>query len=66
MKRTQVSLDLDTIPAVFHNWLRGATVFDSSSSPDAKVYYLEKGTGYFLIRSQGHPEKGSGYDGVSL
>ena len=48
MKRTPVRLNLEAIPAVFHNWLRGAEVFDSSSSPDANVYYLEKGTGYFL------------------
>ena len=48
MKRTPIHLDIDTVPAVFHDWLQGSEIFDSSCSPEARVYYLDKDNGYFL------------------
>lgn len=48
MKRTLIQIDLDTIPAQFHNYLNRAVVYDSSSSPDARVLYICKGGGYYL------------------
>lgn len=48
MKRTLIQIDLDTIPAQFHPFLNHAVVYDSSSSPDARVLYICKGGGYYL------------------
>lgn len=51
MKRTPSEVSLDDFPALFHPFIRDAAVFDSSCSSAAKVWYLEKGPGYFLKRS---------------
>lgn len=48
MKRTPISPDLGTIPAQFHPFFQDAAVFDSSCSPAARVYYLDKGAGFYL------------------
>ena len=48
MKRTLIQPDLSAIPARFHPFLQDASVFDSSCSRLAKVFYLEKGDGFFL------------------
>lgn len=48
MKRTPILPELDTIPAQFHAFFQDAAVFDSSCSPAAKVYYLDKGPGFYL------------------
>ena len=48
MKRTPICIDLSTIPTQFHPYLQDAALFDSSCSPAAKVYYLDKGPGYYL------------------
>ena len=48
MKRTPISIDLSSIPAQFHSYFQDAAVFDSSCSPAARVYFLDKGPGYFL------------------
>lgn len=48
MKRTPIQLSPEQIPAEFHALLRDAPVFDSSCSPEARVYYIEKDRGYFL------------------
>lgn len=48
MKRTLIQTDFDSFPQEFHNLLRGAEVYDSSSSEDARVYFIRKGQGYFL------------------
>lgn len=54
MERIPTKLDLNNVPSVFHHMVRGAKVFDCSSSPEAKVYYLQKGGGYYLkIAPQG-------------
>lgn len=48
MKRTPITLDRNHIPPIFHPFLEGAAIFDSSCSPAARVYFLEKGPGFFL------------------
>ena len=48
MKRTPTAIDLAAIPCAFHSLLEGASVFDSSCSPEARVYFIDKGCGYFL------------------
>ena len=48
MKRTPVVLDPEQLPEVFHSLLAGSRVFDSSCSPAAKVYYIEKDGGFYL------------------
>ena len=58
MERKPTTLDINTVPSVFHHMVRGARVFDCSSSPEAKVYYLQKGGGYYLkIAPQGTLKK---------
>jgi len=48
MQRTPVSLNREDIPAQFHTFLDGAAVFDSSCSKAAKVWFLDKGPGFYL------------------
>ena len=48
MERKKISLCLDQIPEQFRDILLGAPVYDSSCSPSAQVYYIEKGDGLFL------------------
>lgn len=48
MERRPVSLNREEIPAEFHTYLQGAIVFDSSCSPAARVYFLDKGPGFYL------------------
>ena len=50
MKRTLLSeIPLD-IPNCFSKLLRGSPLYDSSCSPEARVYYTEQGGGMFLKR----------------
>lgn len=48
MKRTLIRPDLKQIPAQFHHLFEHADVYDSSSSEDARVFYINKDQGYFL------------------
>ena len=48
MRRTPIHPDLAAIPPAFHPLLREAAVFDSSCSPDARVYFLDTGSGFYL------------------
>jgi len=48
MKRTPTTLHRDELPAVFHPLLTDAAVYDSSCSPMAKVWFLDKDAGYYL------------------
>ena len=48
MKRTPIQADPDLFPPRFHHLLAGAPLFDSSCSPEARVYYIEKEGGLFL------------------
>ncbi len=48
MKRRKTEIDLKTVPEQFHWLISGAEVFDSSCSPEARVYYIDRDNGYFL------------------
>ena len=53
MKRTQISFDYNTIPSDFAKILEGCDVYDSSCSQDARVWYFDKGDGFYLKRAAG-------------
>ena len=48
MQRTPIVLDPAEIPASLRPFLQDARVFDSSCSPAARVYFLDKGPGFYL------------------
>ncbi|MBQ6824111.1 MAG: aminoglycoside 3'-phosphotransferase [Clostridia bacterium] len=50
MQRKPILLNPDEIPQVFHPFL-ATTAYDTSCSPQARVYYLESNNGLFLKRS---------------
>ena len=52
MQRTALSTEALCFPDSFAPFLEGARVFDSSSSPEARVFYLEKDGGYFLKKAK--------------
>ena len=43
MKKTKTGINIDILPNEIQSLFKNATVYDSSSSPDATVYYLENG-----------------------
>jgi kanamycin kinase len=48
MKRTLITPSLDDFPAVFHPLLKGVTIFDSSCSPEARVWFIDAKEGLYL------------------
>ena len=48
MKRTLILPNLNGFPARFHPLLKTASVYDSSCSPEARVWFLDKDGGFFL------------------
>lgn len=48
MKRTRISINAEDFPADLREILCGADIYDSSCSPDARVYFVDKGKGYYL------------------
>lgn len=48
MKRTLITPPIDIIPKEFHYLLRDSNIYDSSCSPEARVYFIENGEGYYL------------------
>lgn len=48
MKRTLITVDPVHFPAAFSPLLTGTPVYDSSCSPEAKVYFIDTDGGYFL------------------
>ena len=58
MKRTPINIDPALFPAEFRELLQGANIYDSSCSPEAKVYYISKDKGYFLkVNAKGALER---------
>lgn len=51
MKRTEISVNITDFPAPFAHLLQNSRVFDSSCSPQARVWFLDKEGGCFLKRS---------------
>ncbi len=48
MKRTKTEIKKDAFPGVFLPIFDGADIYDSSCSPEARVYFIERDKGYFL------------------
>lgn len=48
MKQTPIQIDPATIPDAFRPLLRGAQMYDSSCSADARVLFIERDGGYYL------------------
>ncbi len=48
MKRTHLDILPNTIPASLRSMLDGADVYDSSCSKEAKVYFIDRDSGYYL------------------
>ncbi|MBE6589443.1 MAG: aminoglycoside 3'-phosphotransferase [Ruminococcaceae bacterium] len=51
MKRTKIEIDLACFPEELHEYLRSSDVYDSSSSPEARVIFIDRDGGYYLKRS---------------
>lgn len=48
MKKTLLNKIPDEIPQDIWRFISGANIYDSSCSPEAKVYFIDKGNGYYL------------------
>lgn len=48
MKKTLIEVDIGAYPQEFHTILKGADVYDSSSSKLARVIFIDKDGGYYL------------------
>lgn len=48
MKRTPITPDMTAIPTQFHPLLSGIPAYDSSCSPEARVYFIDTDGGLFL------------------
>ncbi|MBQ5761114.1 MAG: aminoglycoside 3'-phosphotransferase [Clostridia bacterium] len=51
MQKTPVTIRLSDFPECFHPLLQDAAIFDSSSSPQARVWFIDKENGYYLKKS---------------
>lgn len=51
MKKTLLSKIPDEMPEDIRRFVSGADVYDSSCSPEAKVYFIDKDNGYYLKHS---------------
>ena len=48
MKRTRIRPDIHIFPADYQPLIDGAAVYDSSCSPEARVWFIDKDGGYYL------------------
>ena len=48
MKKTEINIDYNAYPESMHEIIKNAEVYDSSSSPEARVIFIDKDDGYFL------------------
>ena len=51
MKRILLNTIADRMPEDIRDFISGADIYDSSCSPQAKVYFIDKGSGYYLKQS---------------
>ena len=51
MKRQPTILLPGEVPSQLHTFLEGAAVYDSSCSPEARVWFLDKGPGFYLKKA---------------
>ena len=54
MKRTLIEKIPFSVPQKIGNYIHGVTVYDSSCSPEANVYFIDKDGGYYLKRAARH------------
>lgn len=52
MKKTLLTNIPNDIPSELERLIIGAKIYDSSCSPEARVYYIDKDNGYFLKKSE--------------
>lgn len=57
MKRTLITPEINAFPEELHTLITGNKVYDSSCSPEARVYYIEKDGGYYLKSAPKHSLK---------
>ena len=48
MKKTLIRLDIDRFPSAIRQYLQNATIYDSSCSDTAKVYFVDNDEGFYL------------------
>ncbi|MBR5502135.1 MAG: aminoglycoside 3'-phosphotransferase [Oscillospiraceae bacterium] len=51
MQKTPVLMALSEFPEQLHPFLRKAALYDSSSSPEARVWFVDKGEGFYLKKA---------------
>lgn len=52
MKRTRINPDINQFPDEIRHFLEGASIYDSSCSEEAKVYFIDSGIGYYLKEAE--------------
>lgn len=48
MKRKKITLHQECVPSLFHPLIQNSAIYDSSCSPAARVYFIDKEDGYYL------------------
>ena len=48
MQKHPITVDPDRFPSAFRPLLQAADIYDSSSSPDARVWFIDRDGGYYL------------------
>ena len=51
MKKTLITQMPEDLPKEIKNFISDAPIYDSSSSPEARVYFVDKEEGYYLKRA---------------
>jgi len=51
MKRTIINEKIDNVPNEYKSFFVNARIYDSSCSPEARVYFIDKDNGYYLKKS---------------
>lgn len=52
MDRKNISINIEEFPQNFRSMLESATVYDSSCSKEAQVYFVDRDEGYYLKKSE--------------
>lgn len=51
MKKTLITQMPEDLPKEIKNFISDTPIYDSSSSPEARVYFVDKDEGYYLKRA---------------
>ena len=52
MKKTLITQIPEELPKEIKNFISGSPIYDSSSSPEARVYFIDRDEGYYLKRAK--------------